>query len=154
MESFGYSQRRGAPAGGQMRKLVFFIAAASTLASTFASPQPIADNLAVTNGASLEARSGWSFSCYSGGESCFTGTIGKDGTTKGKGSGVIGCTEINKRGCSKFSFESGEDYKLCLYASDDCTGDGKGTDGSRVCGYAGDSSPGSYQVVSYDADCI
>ncbi|XXG96408.1 hypothetical protein Hte_002690 [Hypoxylon texense] len=151
MESVGRSQRQG---GGQLKMLIFFIAAASSLAPTFASPQPIADNLAVDDSATLEARSGWSFSCFSGDESCFAGRVGEDGTTKGKGSSVTGCTEINKRGCTKYSFESGGDYKLCLYASDDCTGDGNGEDGSRSCRNAGGSTPGSYQVVSYDADCI
>lgn len=150
MESFGNSQRRE---GVQLKKLVFLIAAAFSLTPTFASPQPIADNSAGANSATLEARSSWAFSCFPSSPACFLGRIGEDGTTKHKGSSVVGCTEINKKGCAKYSFASGGDYKLCLYASDDCTGDGDELEGDRSCGNVG-STAGSYQVVSYDAACI
>ncbi|KAI2632590.1 hypothetical protein GGS26DRAFT_556617 [Hypomontagnella submonticulosa] len=146
------------PAGSQLKKLVYLLAAASSLTSSFASLQEVAVTSVVThhqpietsttaNIASLDARDGWSFSCFSSGEPCKVARVGVDGATKQTGSSVSGCSPISAKGCSEYSFISGGDFKLCLYASDDCTGDGNGLVGSRSCLKVDSSETGSWKVV-------
>ncbi|KAI0384734.1 hypothetical protein F5Y04DRAFT_293057, partial [Hypomontagnella monticulosa] len=159
MASLRNFQSWDAANGGQLKKLIYLLAAASSLTSSFASPQPEAETSVaphpqptetstVANIAPLNARDSWSFSCFAQGEPCVVARVGVDGATKQMGSSVGGCSPISDKGCSEYSFISGEDFKLCLYASDDCTGDGRGLIGSRSCLKVDSSQTGSWKVVS------
>ncbi|KAH9997671.1 hypothetical protein F4779DRAFT_170565 [Xylariaceae sp. FL0662B] len=153
MTSLGHAQSRGAT-GGPLRKLVWLIAATSSLTPSLAVPQPMSDNLAVASSADLEARAGWKFSCFAQDQACMAANVGVDGSTKMKGSSTIGCSQISSKGCTKYSFTGDDDFKLCLYSTEDCTGDGHGLDGDRICQNVGNSKPGSWKVVPVNSACI
>ncbi|KAI0837199.1 hypothetical protein F5Y06DRAFT_297987 [Hypoxylon sp. FL0890] len=159
MATLGYFHCWEVPPGGNFKKLVYLIIATCSLAPSSASQQPttktsaiahpqLTNTLAAANIAKLEARSGWWFSCFAQGEPCMVARVGVDGATKQSGSSVSGCSAISAKGCSSYSFDNEGDYKLCLYESDDCTGDGSGLVGSRICEEVGSSRPGSWKVVS------
>ena len=137
-----------------MKALVFILALAG---STFSSAVPATSDLIVDrdplnvhrSADSLEARAKWKFECYSEGKAC-RGT----GDTSGGGKATAECSKISDVGCTRYSFDGGGEFKLCVYDEDNCAGevvqDGP-NGGSVTC--LDIENPSGYLVTNLDEGC-
>ncbi|KAJ5660980.1 uncharacterized protein N7484_000352 [Penicillium longicatenatum] len=90
----------------------------------------------------------WSFNCYSASKAC-RGT----GNTSGGSSSKHACASIAAAGCTRYTFNGGGEFKLCLYEETDCGGTllTSVNGGSVTC--LDLDSPKSFKVVIRDTDC-
>jgi hypothetical protein len=79
---------------------------------------PISDNPAAVARATLEKRATWRFEGYSNGQACRGG-----GNTSSGGSGPAGCSPIDSRGVTRYSYNGGGQFRLTGYLSRQCTGE-------------------------------
>lgn len=89
--------------------------------STFAplaTAAPISENPAAAAVATLEKRASWKFNGYSDGQAC-RGT----GNTSGGGSSPVGCSPIDSRGITRYSYDGGGQFRLTGYLNRQCTGE-------------------------------
>ena len=98
--------------------------------------------------AAPDLQSTWHFNCYSPGQAC-RGT----GNTSGGGSGSVGCSPIDSRGCSQYSFDGGGQFKLCLFSDGECTNEFESVDGGKVTCIVLGTVPHSWKVVLRGHSC-
>ena len=127
------------------RNLLLFVATFGVAVAAPTDAEVIARRDAAVDSALLAM---WKFNCYKAGETC-SGM----GATSAGGKSKVGCSPISGQGCTRFSYDGGGDWKLCLYAGNDCANDPTHTvNGGKVtCIDVG--SPGSYKVVRADTPC-
>jgi len=75
-----------------------------------ASAAPISANPAAIARATLEKRATWKFDGYSNGQACRG-----NGNTSAGGSGRVGCSQIDSRGVTRFSYNGGGQFRLTEY---------------------------------------
>ncbi|KAJ5164336.1 uncharacterized protein N7500_006166 [Penicillium coprophilum] len=138
------------PHGG--RHLIFLILASSALIGT-AHTSPLPDSsydIAISNTTlnSPLLQTSWTFDCYAGSIAC-RGT----GTTSAGSHAKQGCSPIGAQGCTRYSYNGGGLFKLCLYGGTGCSGALRtSVNGGKVtCIDVGD--PKSFKVVPYAAAC-
>ena len=94
-------------------------------------------------------QSSWKFNCYSNGQAC----NGDTGNTRGGSSSTVGCSPIDNRGCTQYSFNRGGQFKLCLYSDRNCQAPFESVNSGSVSCIVLGTTPRSWKVVLRDHTC-
>ena len=100
------------------RMIIHSLVWAAVLFSPATLAAPITDNPASVARATLDKRVNWSFNGYSAGQAC-RGL----GNTSGGGSSNQGCSPIDSRGVTQYSYNGGGAFKMTGYLNAQCTGE-------------------------------
>lgn len=133
------------------RNLIYFILASSALVG-IAHTSPLPElSYNITGGDTPDSpllQTLWSFECYSASKAC-RGT----GDTSAGSHSKQGCTSITAAGCTRYTYNGGGEFKLCLFRAANCGGNLlTSVNGGRVT-CIDESSPQSYKIVPYASAC-
>lgn len=99
----------------------------------------------------LVRRANFQFDCYAPSQAC----RGIGATEHGGSSNGLGCLAISSQSCTRYSFNGGGAFKLCLYAGNSYTGAvvESVNGGSVTCLQLQAYQVRSFNVIAVDGDC-